>query len=508
MKPSSLPGLLLVIVCCLSVGQTARAQSLNPSVSPAGSVLLAPPSREGAQSLNPSAASPESRVLSAPIPKGGSKPQTSTYAGPGVNAAVSPSGRVLLAPVPKAAAQRAETQARQRAQAIERANRPAAGPSASPTVGSAKRAASGAPDYEAQLVAIRTELIDAASRAQVRVKTVAWIDGQGQLHEANEFRSDAKVRGIRVNRYLGESRVEVDDLRASSPTEDCSPKASPFKRHAYFSVRAEPGGGFFSTSQLAVLTESLGPELLALLAADTGWAFSQSPFVAGRARPESLYEQRLLGRLEDSAPFELTVRLVDLGRRAPEPSPVAPPSESGPLSPPPAWVKRLAVRTGIVSEPELAELGTLGVVLVMSDRNSGLTVFSRSIALPMQQVRTGYLDAPRAVVSDVAQAQRALTSLQQGLRSGMGCVAPEYPVLERQPEGRYLLNGGRRLGLAVGAQVLLSAPAQVPARILQPDVAASLSLAIVESVEEDRAIVRRVAGPVPTASGALVGLPL
>jgi hypothetical protein len=135
-------------------------------------------------------------------------------------------------------------------------------------------------------------------------------------------------------------------------------------------------------------------------------------------------------------------------------------------------------------------------------------VFSRSIALPMQQVRTGYLDAPRAVVSDIAQAQRALTSLQQGLRSGMGCVAPEYPVLERQPEGRYLLNGGRRLGLAVGAQVLLSAPAQVPARILQPDVAASLSLAIVESVEEDRAIVRRVAGPAPSASGALVGLPL
>lgn len=505
MKPFFLRGLLSVGTCCLLFGQPAWAQSLNPSVSPAGSVLLAPPSREGAQSLNPSASSPESRVLSAPIPKGGAKPQASTHAGPGVNAVVSPAGRVLLAPVPKAAAQRAETQARQRAQAIERANRPAGGASASSGSGSAKRAASGTPDYEAQLAAIRTELIDAASRAQVRVKTVAWIDDQGQLHEANEFRSDAKVRGIRVNRYLGESQVEVDDLQASSPTEDCSPKASPFKRHAYFSVRAEPGGGFFSSSQLAVLAESLGPELLTLLAADTGWAFSQSPFVAGRARPESLYEQRLLGRTEDSAPFELTVRLVDLGRRA-EPMPAPRPSDPESLGPPPAWMKRLAVTTGLLPQP--AELGTLGVVLVMSDRNSGLTVFSRSIALPMQQVRTGYLDAPRAVVSDVAQAQRALSSLQQGLRSGMGCVAPEYPVLERQPEGRYLLNGGRRLGLTAGAQVLLSGPDQVPARILQPDVAASLSLAIVESVEEDRAIVRRVAGPMPSASGALVGLPL
>lgn len=505
MKPFFLIGLLLVAPCYLTVWQPARAQSLNPSVSPAGSALLAPPSREGAQSLNPSAASPESRVLSAPFPRGGAKSQTSTQSGPGVNAAVSPAGRVLLAPVPKAAAQRAETQARQREQAVERANRPASAAPASSGPVSAKRGASGTPDYEAQLAAIRTELIDAASRAQVRVKTVAWIDGKGQLHEASEFRSDAKVRGIRVNRYLGESRVEVDDLQASSPTEDCSPKASPHKRHAYFSVRAEPGGGFFSSSQLTVLAESLGPELLTLLAADTGWAFSQSPFVAGRARPESLYEQRLLGRIEDSAPFELTVRLVDLGRRS-EPLPAPRPSDPELVGPPPAWMKRLGARAGLLTEPP--ELGALGVVLVMSDRNSGFTVFSRSIALPMQQVRTGYLDAPRAVVSDIAQAQRALTSLQQGLRSGMGCVAPEYPVLERQPEGRYLLNGGRRLGLAVGAQVLLSAPAQVPARILQPDVAASLSLAIVESVEEDRAIVRRVAGPAPSASGALVGLPL
>jgi hypothetical protein len=125
----------------------------------------------------------------------------------------------------------------------------------------------------------------------------------------------------------------------------------------------------------------------------------------------------------------------------------------------------------------------------------------------MQQVRAGYLDAPRAVVADVAQAQRALESLQQGLRTGMGCTVPEYPVLERQAEGRFLLNGGRRLGLAVGSQVLLSAPAQIPEKILQPEVAASLMLAVVESVEQDRALVRRVAGPAPTTSGALVGLP-
>lgn len=456
----------------------AQSQSLNPSVSPAGSVLLTPPSRSGPQSFNPSMA---------------------------------PESRVLLAPVPKGAAQRAEAQARDRARKIEQANRPGQGPATSKPPGtsmSAPRATAGEADYEARLSAIRSELIEAASRAQVRVKTVSWIDMQGQLHEANEFRSDAKVRGIRVNRYLGESQVEVDDLRASGEDEDCTPKASPYKRHAYFTVRAEPGGSFFSSAQLAVLSESLGPELLAILAADTGWAFSQSPFGAGRTRPESLYQERLLGRVEDSAPFELTVRLVDMGRRVQAPIGTVPADAEPSPSAPPAWLRRVAAQVGLSDPlPEPVELGTLGIVLIMSDRQTGLTVFSRSVALPMQQLRSGYLDAPRAVVSDIAQAQRALASLQQGLRTGMGCVAPEYPVMERQPEGRYLLNGGRRLGLTVGGQVLLAAPAQVPARILQPDVAASLSLAVVESVEEDRAIVRRVAGPSPSGPGALVGLP-
>ena len=510
------PGMALSLSLALSLSwglgagfPAAYAQSLNPAVSPAGSVLLAPPSRSGPQAFNPSMA-PESRVLLAPVPGKEKKPAARAGARPdpedlpGFNAAVSPAGRVLLAPIPKATTQRAEAQARERARKVEQANRPSPATGKSPaTGGSAPRAAAGLPDYEAQLAAIRTELIEAASRAQVRVKTVSWIDTQGQLHEANEFRSDAKVRGIRVNRYLGESRVEVDDLQASSPAEDCAPKASPYKRHAYFSVQAEPGGSFFSTAQLAVLAETLGPELLTIFAADTGWAFSQSPYAAAATRPQSLYEQRLLGRLEDSAPYQLTVRLVDMGKRA-EPS-VSPGQESVPGLAPPAWLRKVAVQAGVVSAPP--ELGTLGIVLVMSDRQTGVTVFSRSIALPMQQLRTGYLDAPRAVVSDIAQAQRALASLQQGLRTGMGCVAPEYSVLERQPEGRYLLNGGRRLGLTVGGQVLLAAPAQVPARILQPEVAASLSLAVVESVQEDRAIVRRVAGPAPTGSGALVGLP-
>lgn len=505
-----LPGMAIVL-------SPAWAQSVNPSVSPTGSVLLAPHSKAGAQSLNPSM-SPEARVLLAPPPKAsqaaqaaqagkGSKSvgQPKAPPGPAVNATVSPAGRVLLAPVPRSAVQRAESQARERARAQERANKPiSSGESGAPPTAS-PRAAAASQDYEAQLAAIRAELIAAATRAQVRVKAVSWLDGQGQLYEANEFRSDAKVQGIRINRGAGDSqtRVELDQIQPLSASENCSPKASPFKRHAYFSVRTEPGGGFFTTAQLNALADSLAPELLTLLAADTGWAFSQSPFGAGRSRPDSLYEERLLGRVEDSAPFELSVRLVDMGRRSAEPPVRLPGAE--PALTPPAWVRRLAVQTGLSPQPP--DLGLLGLVLVVSDRASGLTVFSRSIALPMQQVPSGYLDAPRAVVSDVAQAQRALESLQQGLRTGMGCTVPEYPILERQAEGRFLLNGGRRLGLAVGTQVLLSAPAQIPEKILQPEVAASLMLAVVESVEQDRALVRRVAGPVPPSSGALVGLP-
>lgn len=448
-----------------------HAQSLNPSVSPAGAVLLQPPSKAGPQAFNPSMA---------------------------------PESRVLLAPVPKAAAQRAEAQAKEKARRAAEANRPRETRSqGTGRAGAAGPSASGPVDYEARLAAIRTELIDAASRAQVRVKSLSWVDDQGQLHEANEFRSDAKVRGIRVNRYLGESRVEIDEVSPSSATEDCTPKPSSFKRHAYFSVRAEQGGAFFSSGQLSVLAQELGPEILTVLAAETGWAFSQSPYGDGQSRPGSLYEDRLLSRIEDSAPYALSVRLVDMGRFSGPPAQVDPLPDRPP--PPPAWMVRAAQK--ISGEPPPPELGMLGLVLVMSDRQSGATLFSRAVQLKMRMVRPGYLDAPRAVVADMAQAQQALMSLQHGLRVGMGCVAPEYPVLDRQPEGRFQLNAGSRHGLVSGHQVLLAAPSSLPTRVLQPEVASSLALAVVESVDPYRAVVRLVAGPAPSASSRVVGIP-
>ena len=90
----------------------------------------------------------------------------------------------------------------------------------------------------------------------------------------------------------------------------------------------------------------------------------------------------------------------------------------------------------------------------------------------------------------------------------MSCEKPEYPVIERRTNGDLLVNGGSRLGLKMGEQVLISKMGQLPKRILEAGVASNLALAEVVSVVEDRAVVKVIAGPKPASIEQLVISPL
>ena len=56
---------------------------------------------------------------------------------------------------------------------------------------------------EARLESIRADLIEAATKARTRVRSVAWVDENGSLQEATRFTSDVQVRGVRGVRVNG-----------------------------------------------------------------------------------------------------------------------------------------------------------------------------------------------------------------------------------------------------------------------------------------------------------------
>ena len=90
----------------------------------------------------------------------------------------------------------------------------------------------------------------------------------------------------------------------------------------------------------------------------------------------------------------------------------------------------------------------------------------------------------------------------------MGCKTPEYPVLQKVGAKGFLLNAGRQDGLAVGMQVLLSPDSGFVSKILQPGIADTLVLGVVESVTNDHAVIQHIAGPAVSSPERLVGMPI
>ena len=460
-----------------SIGSTSDGRPrFNPSASQGARALLAPPSAfRGPQSFNPTN---------------------------------SPEARLLLAPVSKADERRARLAANQR----DREAKALAGPG----VRDATQKGEGPPESDksvnkaaskttpkdsatAQLDLIRSRLIEAAQRSNINVRSLAWVDSEGKLHEASRFDSDARVRGVRVNSYLGDASVELGAVEAHP--KDCSADDLRFARHAYFEVLTESGGSFFSGSQLRLLAQYLEPDFRKLLTTDTGWRLSNVPTGFNGHSGRSLYEQRLLGRSSENANYRLSLRLLDMGNfRRPSSKQSPTPADR------PDWVESVLVQTGVREEPEA--VGVLGLTLTLTEISTGQTISTSAAQLAMRLERAGYLEPIQPVVVDPQASQQALQALQTEVRRAMGCKTPEYPVLQKVGSKGFLLNAGQQDGLAVGMQVLLSPDAGFMSKILQPGVADTLILGVVESVTNDRAVIQQIAGPSVSSPERLVGMPI
>jgi hypothetical protein len=448
----------------------------NPSASQGARALLAPPSAfKGPQSFNPS---------------------------------ISPEARVLLAPVSKADERRARLAANQR----DREAKALAGPGAKDVA----QKGEGPPESDkpvnkavsktapkdpsaAQLDLIRSRLIEAAQRSNINVRSLAWVDSDGKLYEASRFDSDARVRGVRVNSYLGDSSVELGAVEARP--KDCSADDLRFARHAYLEVLTDAGGSFFSSSQLALLAQYLEPDFRKLLTTNTGWRLSNLPTGFNGHSGRSLYEQRLLGRSSENANYRLSLRLLDMGNfRSPSSRQSPTPADR------PDWVESVLVQTGVREAPEA--VGVLGLTLTITEIATGRTVSTSAAQIAMRLERAGYLEPVQPVVVDPQASQQALQALQTEVRRAMGCKTPEYPVLQKVGSKGFLLNAGQQDGLLVGMQVLLSSDAGFMSKILQPGIADTLILGVVESVTNDRAVIQQIAGPAVSSPERLVGMPI
>ncbi len=328
---------------------------------------------------------------------------------------------------------------------------------------------------ERMLAAIRASLVERSLEAPTRVLSIGWIDAGGTLHETSQFRTDARVRGVRVLGYFsdeqGEARTRVSaeidipaSLRAvtSGPTcTDAPPRwRIPVSLHL---VDANARG------QEHGMSRALSASLAALLLANEG-SLARWTLVRELAPPGSTYAKALSGATATVPDWTLSLSV----------RPVEPPKGSW-LEPATRFATSLV--TGVSAqvpswrvELGLRRTGDAGEVLRIEET---MVIDGRLGTTPDQ------------VMGHVVQ---RFPDWIARLDQQAACESPQYTLLQRAP-GEWAIGAGASTGLRAGDRVLVVDRRSVPLRVLEPGAAGLLAIAEVVRVTPEQVRVRQVAGP-------------
>ncbi len=368
--------------------------------------------------------------------------------------------------------------------------------------------AQGQEDPEARLEAAKHVLIDQALSQPTRVRSAAWIDGNGVLHEQTRFTSDAPVqgagiRGIRVPAYLPArpepvtpaepiqtpEEAALAELEALEETGACSAypglAQSAVLRIERLTPANAPASGYAWAYEQAV--ERL---LLRRFEGEPGWRLAPARDAQTQRTP---YERAVYDSPRNRRPLELTVALAvrrataaprwwNVAARATEPLR----EQIGPFrQKKPTLTLDLELRLGVPGDPTFLWVGYESLMLGL--RQSDLS--------------------PEVQPRDIAKIYGALNQWFSALEERQRCAAPRFAVQGRF-RGQLIVNGGAQAGLKPGDKLLLADGLRTSADVLNDGVDSTLALAEVRWVEEEEAGLTLLSGSEPKALANWVAVPL
>lgn len=347
------------------------------------------------------------------------------------------------------------------------------------------QAATSKPTAEAQLQAIRTALIEKAMGSTTRVSATAWINEQGELMEASQFRTDMQVRGVRVMEYVDgdapQAVVNIAETAAPSgaaATPECREPASgrePWRHPLALRLQVDRP----LDPQWATLSAQAGRWLeQAVRASAQGEGVMLETFAAPAVR--NRYEEALWSFPQPRSTMVMTVRLrLQDGWE---------PDQSG------ARRHRWEAQARQWLQWRAAERRPMTVRLDWSLARTGeAPLLQQQTMLP---VMVDAQDKPTLQFDGVAR-QLLQHEAAQRWQAMQGVLDCEPLVFEArgQGEGQVMLMAGQDAGLRVGDRMVLVDGRLVPGRMLEADAAPHLALLEVQQVQAQRAQARQVAGP-------------
>ena len=366
---------------------------------------------------------------------------------------------------------------------------------ARPVAASGASAAIPATDHaEARLRALRNALSAATLKAPLAVRSTAWVDESGRLHENTRVESGVQLRGVRVLAYLekdGELEARLADdavtaLPAAWRGQACDPMPARYRRSVAVSV-TETSRGIEGYGFLGTLARQVERQALSMASAD------RNAFVFAEAQQASTYDRALLpATANPESQYRLTLE-VSPERPGANPFVVTLPFRETFRT----WGLDVDART-LPSRPFHVRLVLTERVtgrVVLADHwgaelpEAGMDLAARSIPPALQQALHEKLDEWKAAVS------KALT-----------CEPVRLQVAVQSAE-QLDLQAGALQGVRAGDQFVLVDADRVPNQMLEAGALDAASLWEVQSIGAVRATAKRLAGPGPAIARRWVALP-
>ncbi len=355
-------------------------------------------------------------------------------------------------------------------------------------------------DPRKRLEALQHALVAAAMDSQTRVRTAAWVDGSGKLHENTRITSDMKVRGVRVQSYVnaedGPSAAIVAESRGATPSEEiCKANVQRYRREATLEIALRISTSGADRYQWAMLMDQTRARLVSRATTNRLWQLSTPVNM-----PATTYDRMLTGAVPDITPYHMVIELLPAGALAIEP--IRPKQTLRQKSA--QMVKTVA--NYMTDEPRRSDPIPFVMRLSVVERSSQRVLWQDAVPLffPERELVTTSQPLPPGLLSEL---DRVLDGWLQSMDNNFSCRPQQFNVLQEIPSG-WVINGGQVAGLSAGDQLLLMNREHLPARILEPDSAQHLALVEVVSVAAGRATVRKLAGPASIArSGDWVATP-
>ena len=342
-------------------------------------------------------------------------------------------------------------------------------------------------DPRKRLEALQHALIDAAMASQTRVRSAAWVDNSGQLHENTRITSDMKVRGVRVLTHLQNEggmagAIVSDSTRATRTDEACQATEQRYRREATLETAMRIASVGTERYDWTMLLSQVRARFVSQTAVSRKWSLT-SP----TRMPEQTYERLLTGVQPDQMPYQMLLELLPSGALGVEPMRLARDRASGPARATRAVINYLS------DEPPRRDPIPFVIRLSVIERSSQVLMWQDTVPLfyPESEIKSTSQPLPPGLLSEL---DRVLHKWHDRLDNSFGCKPQQFNVLQENANG-WTINGGQTAGLSIGDQLLLINREHLPARILEADSGQHMALVEVIGIKSGSALIKKLAGP-------------